>query len=179
MHDSSSAKYVAVVQYLLYTRYSGNPRPLREWHHSRLKPFVPKSIHQCYNVSQIRHLIPHRGAESSLPVAHPGRVSGHVGHFVQTWPDSECSHTVQFLVQFSDCSTITLFLLDSAISSSSGITCFGTVWPFWCWCAEKLWYNQKAVITTEKRCFIWSPAISLENNHFSIFTVNWQTQLLE
>ena len=24
-------------------------------------------------------------------------VSGLVGHFVQTWPDSECSHTVQFL----------------------------------------------------------------------------------
>ncbi len=24
-------------------------------------------------------------------------VSGLVGHFVPTWPDSECSHTVQFL----------------------------------------------------------------------------------
>ncbi len=24
-------------------------------------------------------------------------VSGLVAHFVQTWPDSECSHTVQFL----------------------------------------------------------------------------------
>ncbi len=24
-------------------------------------------------------------------------VSGLVGHFVQTWPDGECSHTVQFL----------------------------------------------------------------------------------
>ncbi len=24
-------------------------------------------------------------------------VSGLVGHFVQTWPDRECSHTVQFL----------------------------------------------------------------------------------
>ncbi len=24
-------------------------------------------------------------------------VSGLVGHFVQTWPDCECSHTVQFL----------------------------------------------------------------------------------
>ncbi len=24
-------------------------------------------------------------------------VSGLVGHFVQTWPDSECSHTVQCL----------------------------------------------------------------------------------
>ncbi len=24
-------------------------------------------------------------------------VSGLVGHFVRTWPDSECSHTVQFL----------------------------------------------------------------------------------
>ena len=32
-------------------------------------------------------------------------VSGLVGHFVQTWPDSECSHTVQF----SDCRTITFF----------------------------------------------------------------------
>ncbi len=28
--------------------------------------------------------------------------SGLVGHFVQTWPDSECSHTVQFL----DCSDL-------------------------------------------------------------------------
>ncbi len=28
-------------------------------------------------------------------------VSGLVGHFVQTWPDSECSHTVQFL-DYSD-----------------------------------------------------------------------------
>ncbi len=22
------------------------------------------------------------------------------------------------------------------------ITCFGTVWPFWCWCAIKLWYHH-------------------------------------
>ncbi len=22
------------------------------------------------------------------------------------------------------------------------ITCFGMVWPFWCWCAVKLWHNQ-------------------------------------
>ena len=29
-------------------------------------------------------------------------VLGLVGHFVQTWPDSECSHTVQFL----DCSDL-------------------------------------------------------------------------
>ncbi len=29
-------------------------------------------------------------------------VSALVGHFVQTWPDSECSHTVQFL----DCSEL-------------------------------------------------------------------------
>ncbi len=50
-------------------------------------------------------------------------------------------------VQFSDCRIITIFfLVDSVISSSSssssGLTCFGTVWPFWCWCAVKLWYNQ-------------------------------------
>ena len=55
-------------------------------------------------------------------------------HFVQTWPDSECSHTVQLLVHFSDFRTITFF--------SSGLTCFGTVWPHWYWCAVKLWYNQ-------------------------------------
>ncbi len=30
----------------------------------------------------------------------------------------------------------------SSSSSSSGLTCFGTVWPFWCWCAVQLWYNQ-------------------------------------
>ncbi len=29
-------------------------------------------------------------------------VSGLVGHFVETWPDSECSHTVQCL----DCSDL-------------------------------------------------------------------------
>ncbi len=54
-------------------------------------------------------------------------VSGLVGHFVPTWPDSECSHTVQC----SDCSN----WIDVVIV----ITCFGTVWPFWCWCAVKLW----------------------------------------
>ncbi len=32
----------------------------------------------------------------------PPWVSGLVGHFVQTWPDSECSHTVQCL----DCSDL-------------------------------------------------------------------------
>ncbi len=75
-------------------------------------------------------------------------VSGLVGHFVQTWLDNECSHTVQF----SDCRAITLFLVDSVISSSSsGLTCFGTVWPFWCWCAVKLWYNQ-FTITVYGRC---------------------------
>ena len=47
-------------------------------------------------------------------------------------------------MQFSDCRTITFFLVDSVISSSSssGLTCFGTVWPFWCWCAVKHWYNN-------------------------------------
>ncbi len=42
-------------------------------------------------------------------------VSGLVGHFVQTWPDSECSHTVQCL----DCSDLNYFVIV--------ITCFGTV----------------------------------------------------
>ncbi len=42
-----------------------------------------------------RHLPASGGGESSLPVAHPGY------HFVQTWPDSECSHTVQCL-DYSD-----------------------------------------------------------------------------
>ncbi len=59
-------------------------------------------------------------------VAHAGLV----GHFVQTWPDSECSHTVQFF----DCSVW--------IDVASIITCYGTVWPFWCWCAVKLWYHH-------------------------------------
>ncbi len=36
-------------------------------------------------------------------------VSGHVGHFVQTWPDSECSHTVQCL----DCSDLLELTLQS------------------------------------------------------------------
>ncbi len=59
-------------------------------------------------------------------------ISGLIRHFVQTWPNSECSHTVQFLAQFSDCRTMTFFLVGSVISSSSssGLTCFGTVWPF-------------------------------------------------
>ncbi len=40
------------------------------------------------------------GGESSLPVAHPGyQVLSDI--FVQTWPDSECSHTVQCL-DYSD-----------------------------------------------------------------------------
>ncbi len=42
-------------------------------------------------------------AESSLP--HGATWVSGLGHFVQTWPDSECSHTVQFL----DCSTTTFF----------------------------------------------------------------------
>ncbi len=32
----------------------------------------------------------------------PPWVSGLVGHYVQSWPDSECSHTVQCL----DCSDL-------------------------------------------------------------------------
>ncbi len=36
------------------------------------------------------------------PPRGPSWVSGLVGHFVQTWPDSECSHTVQCL----DCSDL-------------------------------------------------------------------------
>ncbi len=74
-------------------------------------------------------------------------VSGLVGHFVQTWPDSECSHTVQF----SDCRTIKnkIFLL---VISSSGLAC--------CWCAVKLWSNQlidgihHSPLTTEDYLFV-------------------------
>ncbi len=36
------------------------------------------------------------GVEKAAP-PWPTLVSGLVGHFVQTWPDSECSHTVQCL----------------------------------------------------------------------------------
>ncbi len=74
-------------------------------------------------------------------------VSGLVGHFVQTWPDSECSHTVQFL----DSAVLRTFF-------SSGLTCFGTVWPFWCWCAVQLWYNQNQCdsVTQSSLCWTWS-----------------------
>ncbi len=44
---------------------------------------------------------------------------------------ANCSHTVQYL----DCIAT---LIEVAII----ITCFGTVWPFWCWCAVKLWYHH-------------------------------------
>ncbi len=64
--------------------------------------------------------------ESSLPVAHPGYQV--LSDIFQTWPDSECSHIVQFL--------------DSAWTHWAVYTCFGTVWPFWCWWAVKLWYNH-------------------------------------
>ncbi len=46
-------------------------------------------------------------------------------------------------MKFSECRTITFF--------SSGIACFGTVWPFWCWCAVKLWYNQSINSYTASR----------------------------
>ncbi len=59
-------------------------------------------------------------------------VLGLVGHFVQTWPDSECSHTVQFL----DCSELNW----RCAQSLSPV--FGTVWPVWCWCAVKQWYHH-------------------------------------
>ncbi len=39
---------------------------------------------------------------TSIPPRGAPWVSGLVGHFVQTWSDSECSHTVQFL----DCSDL-------------------------------------------------------------------------
>ncbi len=74
-----------------------------------------------------------KGAWEQPPRGAPW-VSGLVAHFVQTWPDSEYSHTVQFL----DCS----YWIEVAII----ITCFGTVWPFWCWCAVKLWYHHHAWI---------------------------------
>ncbi len=38
-----------------------------------------------------------RGACREQPSRGASWVSGFVGHFFQTWPDSECSHTVQFL----------------------------------------------------------------------------------
>ncbi len=39
------------------------------------------------------------------------------------------THTVQYLVA--------TWIVVAII-----ITCFGTVWPFWCWCAVKLWYHH-------------------------------------
>ncbi len=42
------------------------------------------------------------GGWREQPPRGPPWVSGLVGHFVQTWPDSECSHTVQCL----DCSDL-------------------------------------------------------------------------
>ncbi len=61
-------------------------------------------------------------------------VSGLVRHFVQTWPDSECSHTA-CTVQLLDSAVLRLknhniFFLVHSSSSSSGLTCFGTVDPF-------------------------------------------------
>ena len=67
---------------------------------------------------------------SSLPVAHPGYQA--LSDILFRLGLIANALTVQFLVQFSDCRTTAFF--------SSALTCFGTVWPFWC--AVKLWYNQ-------------------------------------
>ncbi len=71
----------------LHSRYIGytNPRFCIHW--------VPYPEVYLLNVSQRCREQPPRGARW---------VSGLVGHFVQTWPDSECSHTVQCL----DCSDL-------------------------------------------------------------------------
>ncbi len=44
--------------------------------------------------------------------------------------DNEWSHTVQFL----DCSDLNW--------RCNHYHHFGAVWPFWCWCAVKLWYHH-------------------------------------
>ncbi len=60
--------------------------------------------------------------ESSLPVAHPG---------YQVFSD------ILFRLGLS-ANALTQCRIDVAVI----ITCFGTVWPFWCWCAVKLWYHH-------------------------------------
>ncbi len=62
--------------------------------------------------------------ESSLPVAHPGYqvlsdILFRLGLIANAL--TQCSSQT---LQFSDCRTMTFF--------SSGLTCFGTVLPFWC-----------------------------------------------
>ncbi len=65
------------------------------------------------------------GAEISLPVAHPGyRVLSDIGLIANA---------------LTQCSSWTVATwIDVAII----ITFFGMVWPFWCWCAVKLWYHS-------------------------------------
>ncbi len=76
----------------------------------RKKYFFTFFIAKIENIFSAKILASPRGAESSLPHGAPW-VSG-LGHFVQTWPDSECSHTVQGL----DCSDLTLKSLSPVLA---------------------------------------------------------------
>ncbi len=63
-------------------------------------------------------------------------------------------------------------------------TCFGTVWPFWCWCAVKLWYHSlnppmkfpfswdcmlalvKLVLHTGHVCLLFGTSVYIQPYHF-------------
>ena len=62
---------------------------------SNLEIFILVVMMPSDNTRGVRLMCP-RGAWKQSPLGVPW-VSGLVGHFVQTWSDSECSHTVQFL----------------------------------------------------------------------------------
>ncbi len=50
--------------------------------------------------------------------------------------------TWRFVLDFAFIWPWHTFLVDSVWTHRTVYTCFGTVWPFWCWCAVKLWYHS-------------------------------------
>ncbi len=59
---------------------------------------------------------------------------------------SVCAHLPVTAALTSTSSIINVFLsLSEHIYLTGSLHLFGTVWPFWCWCAVKLWYHSHSL----------------------------------
>ncbi len=93
---SSDAMWMPFTIFNIYICYFVMTLKLNIPFYSKINCFVLLDI-SCLNGVDVRY----NGCREQPPRSAPWE-SGLVGHFVQTWPDSECSHTVQCL----DCSDL-------------------------------------------------------------------------
>ncbi len=116
------------------------------------------------NYNEVQDFLPRMYGLSRQVTSKDSGISRHVNDSTLELLDffSRCDLT--FYLGLCTHLTITFFSSGLCLDSYRAVyTCFGTVWPFWCWCAIKLWYHWHVTVGNTCISMHWEPATLCPN----------------